>query len=76
MAWRPWYHPQLPHTTWGNLAEPQRGQTLRAGASRRQAADRRLRLLDFEVFFFGTAIVEFLRVIGWRGSAPDARGRC
>jgi hypothetical protein len=32
--------------------------------------------LDFEVFFFGTAIVEFLRVIGWRGGAPDARGRC
>jgi hypothetical protein len=46
MACRPAYQPQLPHTTWGSLAEPQRGQTLRAGTSRRQAPARWLRLLD------------------------------
>src|SRR4051812_27046630 len=57
MAWRPWYQPQLPHTTWGSLAAPQRGHRLRLGASRRQADARRLRLFDLEVFFFGTAIV-------------------
>jgi hypothetical protein len=61
MAWRPWYQPQFPHTTWGTLAEPQRGQTLRDGASRVQAEARRLRLLDLEVFFLGTAIVVVLR---------------
>lgn len=60
MAWRPWYHPHDPHTTWGSLADPQRGQRLRAGASSFQAEARRLRLLDFEVFFFGTAIVVVL----------------
>jgi hypothetical protein len=43
------------------LAEPQRGQTLRDGASRVQAEARRLRLLDLEVFFLGTAIVVVLR---------------
>ena len=37
---------------------PQRGQRLRAGASSLQAEARRLRLFDFEVFFFGTAIAE------------------
>ena len=37
MAWRPWYQPQLPHTTWGSLVAPQRGQLLRAGASSFQA---------------------------------------
>lgn len=52
-----WYQPQLPHTVWGTLAEPQRGQTLRDGSSSFQAAARRLRLLLLEVFFFGTAIV-------------------
>ena len=30
MAWRPWYQPQLPHTTWGRFTAPQRGQVLRA----------------------------------------------
>ena len=34
-----------------------RGQTLRAGAWSVQFEARRLRLLDFEVFFFGTAMV-------------------
>jgi hypothetical protein len=43
------------------LAEPHRGQTLRDGASRVQAEARRLRLLDLEVFFLGTAIVVVLR---------------
>jgi hypothetical protein len=60
MAWRPWYQPQFPHTTWGSLAEPHRGQTLRDGASRVQAEALRLRLLDLEVFFLGTAIVVVL----------------
>ena len=35
MAWRPWYQPQLPHTTWGSLTAPQRGQVLRAGCLER-----------------------------------------
>jgi len=43
------------------LAGPHRGHTLRDGASSRQAEARRLRLLDLEVFFLGTAIVEVLR---------------
>ncbi len=56
MAWRPPYQPQLPHTMWGTLVAPQRGQLLRDGRSRRQALARRLRLLAFEVFFLGTAM--------------------
>jgi hypothetical protein len=56
MAWRPPYHPQFAHTTWGSFADPQRGQRLREGAFRFQADARRLRLLAFEVFFLGTAI--------------------
>jgi hypothetical protein len=43
------------------LADPQRGQRLRDGASSVQAEARRLRLLDLEVFFLGTAIVVVLR---------------
>jgi hypothetical protein len=75
MAWRPWYQPQLPHTTWGSLAEPQRGQRLRDGASSVHAEARRLRLLLLEVFFLGTAIVVVLLVEIFRhGGAPDARG--
>ena len=31
MAWRPWYQPQLPHTTWGTWPTPHRGHMLRAG---------------------------------------------
>lgn len=57
MAWRPWYHPQLPHTMWGNLVAPQRGQVLRDGALTVQAEARRLRLLALEVFFLGTAMI-------------------
>jgi hypothetical protein len=56
-AWRPAYQPQFPHTTWGCFPALQRGQLLRAGALRVQFEARRLRLLAFEVFFFGTAIV-------------------
>jgi hypothetical protein len=56
MAWRPWYQPQFPHTTWGTLAAPHRGQTLRDGAFTVQADARRLRLFIFDVFFLGTAI--------------------
>jgi hypothetical protein len=57
MAWRPAYQPQFPHTTWGSLVAPHRGQTLRAGASSFQALARRLRLFALEVFFLGTAMV-------------------
>src|SRR5690606_33337642 len=32
MAWRPPYHPQLPHTTWGCFTALQRGHRLREGA--------------------------------------------
>jgi len=49
------YHPQWPQTTWGSLARRHCGQTLRAGAESVHAEARRLRLLDFDVFFFGTA---------------------
>jgi hypothetical protein len=57
MAWRPWYHPQLAHTTCGNFTASQRGQVLRAGGSSVHADARRLRLFDFDVFFLGTATV-------------------
>jgi hypothetical protein len=57
MACRPWYQPQFPQTTWGSLVAPHRGHRLRAGASRRHADARRLRLFALDVFFFGTAIV-------------------
>jgi len=56
MACRPPYQPQLPQARWGRLVESQRGQTLRGAAATRQAEARRLRVFDFEVFFFGTAI--------------------
>jgi hypothetical protein len=49
------------------LALPHRGHRLRAGALSFQALARRLRVFDFDVFFFGTAIVRFPR---W-----DARSR-
>lgn len=48
----------------GVLALPQRGQRLRAGTFSFHALARRLRVFDFEVFFFGTAIVgPFVAVI-------------
>lgn len=56
MACRPPYQPQLGHTTWGSLVSRHCGQVLRAGTDSVQALARRLRLLDFEVFFLGTAI--------------------
>ena len=56
MAWRPLYQPQVGHTVWGNFAAWQRGQLLRAGALRVQLLARRLRVLDLDFFFFGTAI--------------------
>jgi hypothetical protein len=39
------------------LVDPQRGHELRAAVPSVQAEARRLRVLDLEVFFFGTAIV-------------------
>lgn len=59
MAWRPWYQPQLPQTTWGSFVALQRGHVLRGAASRVQFEARRLRLLAFDVFFFGTAMVSY-----------------
>jgi hypothetical protein len=50
------YQPQLGQTTWGSLALVHWGQTERAGVFNTQLDARRLRLFDFEVFFFGTAI--------------------
>jgi hypothetical protein len=47
------------------LALPQRGHRLRAGALSFQALARRLRVFDFDVFFFGTAIVHFPRWDDW-----------
>ena len=54
---RPAYQPQLAHARWGNLTAPQRGHKLRGELAIRQAAARRLRVFDLDVFFFGTAIV-------------------
>jgi hypothetical protein len=65
-ATRPLYHPQVGHTVWGCLAEPHLGHMLRDGVASFQAPARRLRLFDFDFFFFGTAIV----VSGWEW------GRC
>ena len=56
-ATRPLYQPQLPHTTWGSLADWHRGQVLRDGAPRRQLDARRMRVFDFDFFFLGTATV-------------------
>ena len=56
MACRPLYQPQFGQTTWGVLAVVHWGHTERAGAFSTQLDARRLRLFDFEVFFFGTAI--------------------
>ena len=56
MATRPSYQPHEPHTWWGRRAAPQRLQRLSDGAPRVHADARRLRLLAFEVFFFGTAM--------------------
>jgi hypothetical protein len=56
MACRPWYQPQLPQTTWGNLADEQRGQTERLGAFSVHADARWLRVLAFDFFFFGTGM--------------------
>jgi hypothetical protein len=50
------YQPQLGHTTCGSLEVAHCGQTLRAGRSRVQLAERRLRVLALLVLRFGTAI--------------------
>jgi hypothetical protein len=50
------YQPQFGQTTWGSLADVHCGQTDRAGVVSTQLDARRLRVFDFEVFFFGTAI--------------------
>ncbi len=55
-AWRFLYHPQVGHTTCGNLADWQLGQTLRGGTSSVQLLARLLRVLAFDVFFLGTAM--------------------
>jgi hypothetical protein len=56
MAWRPPYQPQFPHARCGRLVAPQRGQALRADGPSRHDDARRLRLFDFDIFFFGTAM--------------------
>ena len=56
-ATRSLYQPHSPHTVWGILAALQRGQVLRDGAARRQLEARRMRVLDFDFFFLGTATV-------------------
>jgi hypothetical protein len=67
----------LPHTTWGNLALPQRGQRLRAGALSVHAAARWLRVFAFYFFFFGTGMTEPQRTIRTvrRHSAPGTKGK-
>jgi hypothetical protein len=41
---------------WGRFVAPQRGQMLREGALTRHADARRIRVFDFDIFFFGTGI--------------------
>jgi len=65
MAWRPPYHPQLPQARWGRLVALQRGQALRDVEPTRHAEARRLRLFDFDIFFFGTAMAFLLRANEW-----------
>jgi hypothetical protein len=60
IAMRFLYQPQFGHTVCGVLALPHRGQVLRAGAPSFQAPARRLRVFDFDFFFFGTATVDSL----------------
>ena len=43
----------------------QRGQALRDVGPTRHAEARRLRLFDFDIFFFGTAMAFLLRANGW-----------
>ena len=77
MAWRPWYQPQLPHTTWGSLAEPQRGHTERAGTLSVHADARWLRVLLFDFFFFGTGMAVPWRVAMVSGAhTPGTNRRC
>ena len=45
---------------WGRLVAPQRGQMLRDGANTRQADARRIRVFDFDIFFFGTGMGVYL----------------
>ena len=61
MACRPPYQPQLAQARWGRLVDPHRGQALRAAGPIRQADARRLRLFDFDIFFFGTAMAFLTR---------------
>ena len=56
---------------WGRFVAPQRGQMLREGALTRHADARRIRVFDFDIFFFGTGIATFL-VIDWRASSARA----
>jgi hypothetical protein len=63
MAWRPWYQPHSPHTMWGTLADPQRGQLLRGGASSVQLLARRIRVFDLDFFFLGTATAALSRFL-------------
>ena len=74
MACRPLYQPHVGQTTWGSLALWHWGQMLRAGVLRTHALARRLRLLAFDVFFFGTAIVSFLSFVAEVSWAVDRCG--
>jgi hypothetical protein len=60
MAWRLWYQPQLLQTMWGTFTAPQRGHVLRGGVLSVQAEARRMRVLDFDIFFLGTAMASYL----------------
>lgn len=62
-ACRPLYQPQVGHTVCGTFAALQRGQTLRAVEPSFQLLARRLRVFDFDFFFFGTAMALSLRVV-------------
>src|SRR5947209_10089722 len=73
MAWRPPYHPQFPHTTWGSLARWHCGHSLRGGAPSRHAEARRLRPLALEVFFLGTAMLLLLACGTARKRGPFER---
>ena len=63
---------------WGRLVAPQRGQMLREGALTRQADARRIRVFDFDIFFFGTGMfwlsrsVQARSIAGTNDASPTA----
>lgn len=69
------YQPHVWHTVCGVFALPQRGHVLRAGAASFQLPARRLRVLDFDFFFFGTATGALRHFMKWHGTHRTTRAK-